>query len=278
MTAASLRLGTVLLLFAAATPGCTTLRPSGLDGRGYAYLARGSGLEVVDAAGSRNVPGTEGAETFCWSRDGDGFLITHGGSLEHVDASGARTERLTGYLALRFPDMCAADGSIVVAATQTSTTAGPWRVLLLPPEGGPPRDLGAGYDPCFLGETHTVLFEDYDGGGCAIYTLDPGTLQRRRLAEGHSPSSSSDGRTAYYSSGGQLFGLRVDDPSATPDALTASGSYDRFASPSVDGTTLLFFRQRSGIDQTIELDLRTGEEREVASGQGDLPSYRPQSE
>ncbi len=255
-----------LLLVPLLAIGCRSPSTVAEGPLGYAYLERGSGVQMVGDGGPRIAPGTEAAETFTWGHDGGGFVITEGGVMERIDATGGRSSLLSGYLSLRFPDVHPLDGRVVVAATQASTTKGPWRILLLSPEGGPPEDLGLGYDPCFVGSGDAILFEDYGADGSAIYLKDLGTGVRRRLAAGYTPSASVDGHIAYYSSAGQLWQLRLDSPSALPTAVAPSGNYDRFASPSADGSRLLFFRQSGDTNLLIERDLGTGNERTLVSG------------
>ena len=219
-------------------PGCGVRRARW----GFCFPGKGGGVVVSQGGGERVWAGTEWAETFAFR--GEGVLVTDGDRLVEVGRDGEGRVLLEGMGQVRFPGVREGDGAVLVSVRGSGAGEQVWRLVLM--ERGGVEDLGLGYDGEFVGDGGAIVFEDFSGEGTRVVWMDLGTGERRDLGEGHTVSVGPGGRFAYFSRGGSLMRVYLDEAGAEAERLTEAGEYDRFACVSRDGERVLFFRQLGG--------------------------------
>lgn len=197
------------------------------------------------------IPNTARADTFAWDARRREILITEGGTLRAIAPTGDRT-LLTIDGTLRFPAI-APDGRIVVSLLAAGDAHDRWQLLELPD-----KRLGPGYLPAFCPDG-TMYFERHDGGP-HLWTWPPTAREPRFVIRpGHTARCTPDGRRVLLT---QRTLVSLDRASGALAPLTAH--YDRFASLTADGKTLVVARMEPRA--LVAIDLATGRERVVLPG------------
>jgi hypothetical protein len=214
------------------------------------------GLVLHTCGVTRRLAEADTVDTFCFDRDAEALIVTHGRELARITVDGERTALLQADGEVRFPDVSPRDGRIAFALLVGEGEHQHWAVAAVDAQGHDLRVLATGYDPCFTPDGGTLVYEVHKSPATSLEMLalddpraTPEALGPHDARDRHTPTVAPSGAEVVYSSGGQLCSLGLFDQ--VERTLTAPGAYDRFATFAPDGTTLLFFRQVDGRDHLV---------------------------
>lgn len=223
------------------------------------------------------VPGSEGAQTFCWDRQGHGFYLTAGGTLKWIPTEGGEPRTLVdGFKALRFPDV-SDQGVIAFGATREDGAGEGWQIWLVNEDGSGLRQITEGYDPSWSPDG--FYFERYEPE-TGIYFYDLANASARPVlppgSRDYTVECSPSGRYLAFSREGALILHDVAGDSTRP--LTDGSTYDCFASFSPDERELVFYREANGRNWLVHCEIATGREQVFPMTLQVTPAYPPPPE
>lgn len=237
------------------------------------------GLVVIKGERRRQVPGSEGVESFSWNRDGTGFFVTRDGLLGFLPVQGGELQEIyTGWQQALFPAVSPDGATLAVSVNLTDDPGTGWEIWLLGPSGENARSVAEGYDPSWAPDGTRLYFEQHDAT-VHLAALDLATGQTMSFLSGpdrdFSVEVSPRGTYAAFSRGSarRVMLYTFADSSLTLMADESGGDrrvYDRFVSFSPDEKYMVFFRQvespNSMALQIIACDLDTGRSTVVEEG------------
>jgi hypothetical protein len=245
-------------------------------------LSTMSGLAIVDSAGRRHIPGSEGVVDFSWNRDGSGFFVTRDGVLGSLPLEGgAVAEIYSDWVQARFPALSPDGRTLAVSVNLTDDAATGWETWLLDVGGENPRHVAEGYDASWSPDGTKLYFERFYEAEppVRLAVLDVATGETtpllRESGRDFSVEVSPQRTYAAFSRGSARKLMLYTFADSALVALTrgAHGDrrfYDRFVSFSPDEDYIVFFRQvESSTHSTFQIlgcDLTTGRTRIIEEG------------
>jgi Tol biopolymer transport system component len=241
-----------------------------------------SGLAIVDSAGRRHIPGSEGVVDFSWNRDGSGFFVTRDGVLGSLPLEGgAVAEIYSDWVQARFPALSPDGRTLAVSVNLTDDAATGWEIWLLDVGGENPRHVAEGYDASWSPDGTKLYFERFYEAEppVRLAVLDVATGETtpflRESGRDFSVEVSPQRTYAAFSRGNARKLMLYTFADSALVALTRGGHgdrrlYDRFVSFSPDEDYIVFFRQvESSTHSTFQIlgcDLTTGQTRIIEEG------------
>jgi len=201
------------------------------------------GLVIHDGETRSTVPATDDLDTFCWTRDGLGFLGTTRTELVAVPPHGPRRVLSRDWFAIRFPALSPDGKRIAVGARRKRGEA--WGVWLIPIDGkGKARRLVDGYGPSWSADGQSIYYERYKPNqGLSIMHLS-NRETHPFLDDGrqsYTVSCARSGRMVAFTRGRAL--TLYEPGKSSVRELTSQRTYNRFPSFSPGERYLIFFRQ-----------------------------------
>ncbi len=241
-----------------------------------------AGLVVLDAAGRRHVPGSEGVGTHSWAPDGTGFFVTWGGVLGFIPIEGGDVQEIyTDWRQVRFPALSPDGETLAVSANLTDEAGTGWEIWLLGRSGENPRFLVDGYHPSWSPDGSRLYFEQHEPT-VHLATIDLATGQSTPLlSEGGRDMGiavSPRGTYAAFSRGSARKLMLYSFGDSSLVALTDGTYYDQYPSFSPTEDLVVFHRQiedGSLVLQIVVCDLGTGSTTLIDEGDGVQASFAP---